>query len=490
MPIMINRLLQGSTLAAIVLVAACSSTAAPLQLTVPTSTNSASSSTNIASSTSIAASTSSNAPTVTEAEPTVESQPSSVSIPDSPAGAQLTWVLDESLSSSDEDFTAHFAPSFIDLVPIEELRSGIAAVKVIAITEIVISEPNSLVVIADSDAGKLAISINVDPQLPHQIVSLNAQPAELPAAPTSWEAVDSALAVVAPQTALLAAEVATDGTLTTIRSTDSDASVPLGSSFKLYVLGTLLKAIEAGTIKWDDQLTITDELKSLPSGEFQDLPSGSKVTVQEAAEKMIQISDNTATDILIDRLGRDAVESTLSEMGMREASRQRTLPFMTTKELFTLKWGLAPDAFAAYASSDIEHRRQTLTEIVGMRPDLARFDDQAPIGIDTVEWFATPAEIAAAHIWLDVYRKTPGFEPVSGILGTNPGVPVSETAWAELSFKGGSEPGVVFVGWLLHRNDGRRFVAVVSATNPNAAVGDLDVAAIAQGVINLLALAP
>ena len=51
---------------------------------------------------------------------------------------------------------------------------------------------------------------------------------------------------------------------------------------------------------------IRDELDSLPSGTTQDEPPGTGLPVRELALRMIAMSDNTATDHLIDLVGRDA----------------------------------------------------------------------------------------------------------------------------------------------------------------------------------------
>jgi len=58
---------------------------------------------------------------------------------------------------------------------------------------------------------------------------------------------------------------------------------PTGSTIKLYVLGAVATAVENGTLSWDQKLTVTDDLKSMPGGTMQDLPSGTEVTVRETA---------------------------------------------------------------------------------------------------------------------------------------------------------------------------------------------------------------
>ena len=91
----------------------------------------------------------------------------------------------------------------------------------------------------------------------------------------------------------------TNGSCQPVHSIDPGTPAPLGSAFKLYVLEALATAIASGKVDWTQPLTVTAQLKSLPSGELQTEPDGTKVSVQDAAAKMISISDNTAADMLI-----------------------------------------------------------------------------------------------------------------------------------------------------------------------------------------------
>lgn len=413
-----------------------------------------------------------------------------VALPSTPPGDQLRWVLEEAASADEGAYGERFSAAFLRAIPAGPLRDEIAAAGVGDVTEIVRSGPSELVVIAEGARGPVVLTIAVEPEPPHRITALQAVPAELPEPPASFEAVDEALTSAGARSAYLAAEVAADGAPTTIRALGQQVPVPLGSGFKLYVLGALVQAIEAGDVGWDDELTITDELKSLPSGELQDRPAGSTVTVREAAEKMIQISDNTATDLLIDRLGRRRVEAMLRPMGMGRESQRRTLPFLTTRELFVLKWGIGAEALARYVAAPLRERRAILAALDVDELAAASFDASRPVAIDEVEWFATPAEIVAAHVWLDRFRDRRGFEPLAGILGANPGIALDPATWPSVSFKGGSEPGVLALGWLLERADGRRFAIAVSVSDPDGAVDELASAAAAQGIARLLAEAP
>jgi beta-lactamase class A len=94
------------------------------------------------------------------------------------------------------------------------------------------------------------------------------------------------------------------------------------------VLDALARAIAAGTVSWDQRLTLTSQLTSLPSGELATEPAGTQVTVLQAAQDMISSSDNTAADLLITLAGRPAVEAAAAAAGMADPALDT--PFLTT----------------------------------------------------------------------------------------------------------------------------------------------------------------
>lgn len=75
------------------------------------------------------------------------------------------------------------------------------------------------------------------------------------------------------------------------------------SMIKVPVLVSLLAALDRKAVSLTEKLTIRKDLITGGSGYLQWRPVDSKITVKEAAELMIIISDNTATNLLIDRLG-------------------------------------------------------------------------------------------------------------------------------------------------------------------------------------------
>ncbi|HEY9684190.1 MAG TPA: serine hydrolase [Oculatellaceae cyanobacterium] len=89
------------------------------------------------------------------------------------------------------------------------------------------------------------------------------------------------------------------------RYLDLDGRKPYSaaSMIKLPVLISLLAAIDRGEVKYTDQLTIRQDLITGGSGSLQWRPVDSKCSVRETAELMMVVSDNTATNMIIDLLG-------------------------------------------------------------------------------------------------------------------------------------------------------------------------------------------
>ncbi len=83
----------------------------------------------------------------------------------------------------------------------------------------------------------------------------------------------------------------------------ANQKISAASTIKVPILVAFFQDVDSGKIKLDEQLEITEDTKVGEAGELQFLPTGTKISALEAATQMIIISDNTATNILIKRLG-------------------------------------------------------------------------------------------------------------------------------------------------------------------------------------------
>jgi beta-lactamase class A len=246
----------------------------------------------------------------------------------------------------------------------------------------------------------------------------------------------------------------TDGKCATVAGTNNDLSLPLASIFKLYVLLAVADAVKAGTVSWDDQLTITDEAKAVGSAGLEELPSGSQVSVHRAALEMISASDNMATDLLIARLGPGAVERALVAPGHHDPASMT--PFPTMHELFSVGWG-EPDLREQWKRASRQDRVKLLQQ-TNSRPFQADPNrTHTPASTDGVEWYGSAADICRVHAALQA-SAVGSAAPVKEILSSTPGIDLDKSKWQYVGAKGGNLPGDLTFSWYAVDHTGQPWV--------------------------------
>jgi hypothetical protein len=197
---------------------------------------------------------------------------------------------------------------------------------------------------------------------------------------------------------------------------------------------------------------------------------------------MISISDNTATDQLIHLLGRDALNSELRDSG--NADPERTLPFLTTRELFALKADPARGAsYSALSESEQATALDALAREIAADPaKVAAPAFTAPTLIDSVEWFASPADLRKVLTTIAALKD----RTARDILAVSPSIAAAKRKdWGYAGFKGGSEPGVLNLTWLLQKPGGEWRILTMSWNNPAAAVDTTSFELLAQRIMAL-----
>jgi len=310
--------------------------------------------------------------------------------------------------------------------------------------------------------------------------------AAYPDAPRSWAELDRRARALAPDVSFAATRF-TGGHPTLRYGIAPHRPHPLGSAFKLYVLGALADAVATGAAGWQERLAIRDDWKSLPSGVLQTRPAGTRLSLTEYARYMISISDNTAADHLIHRLGRPRVETSLVRLG--NADPHASLPFLTTRELFALKGYDYPTGATRYRRATVSARRARLAELD--RVDLDRISAwKAPRQLDAIEWYGSPLDMARAlgGLW-HRYRRA-GMAPIGAVMSVNDGgIGLDPARYPTVWFKGGSEPGVLTLTYLSRTADGALVCASLLLTDRTAALDEATLApealAILRGALQL-----
>jgi beta-lactamase class A len=116
----------------------------------------------------------------------------------------------------------------------------------------------------------------------------------------------------------------------------ADQSMNTLSVIKIAVMMRAFRDVEAGTLKLTDRFVVRPEDRRGGSGLIQTFDPGLQPTYRDLIEQMIITSDNTATDILIKKVGLKQVNEMLGSFGFK-----RTRLLATTGDLFREVWILA-----------------------------------------------------------------------------------------------------------------------------------------------------
>ena len=101
---------------------------------------------------------------------------------------------------------------------------------------------------------------------------------------------------------------------------------PQGSAIKIPILIELFRRVDRGDLRLTDRLPLRAADQVGGSGLLQYFSDGgSELSLHDLAVPMIVLSDNTATNILIDRLGMDRVSQTMLELGAPQTRLKRKM---------------------------------------------------------------------------------------------------------------------------------------------------------------------
>ena len=374
-----------------------------------------------------------------------------------------------------------FTPEFLRAVPAAQLQAitaGLAAQhgRTLSVAGIEPRSATAGMVRLDMERAVVRLNVTLESAAPQRIIGLLVVGVDVKG--DTLEALLGEFRALPGQSSLAVARLG-DAPAFLARH-DSARPMAVGSAFKLFILAELDRQIRAGQRRWSDVVPID---RHSPSGPLQQWPAGAPVTLHTLASLMISQSDNTATDILLHIAGREAVERIMPQLGM--AAPERNRPFLSTLEAFVLK--SAPDARrqAWIGGNEATRRRILATDLarIGISDiDAARIGT-APASIDTIEWFASADDLVRTMDWL----RRNGSAETQQIMAINAGIPrAAAEEFAYLGYKGGSEPGVINMTFLVRNRAGAWHVVAGSWNNVEAAVDNNRFAALMQRALQLV----
>jgi beta-lactamase class A len=156
-----------------------------------------------------------------------------------------------------------------------------------------------------------------------------------------------------------------------------DEVFPAASLVKLPVMLRLYQEAEAGNINLETKYKLTEKSKIFGAGILQNKTAGTTYPYRQLAEFMGQYSDNTAFGVLVKILGKEKIQQTIDELGMRKT--------------FFLKNETSPEDMGIFFQKLYQGNILTNEhgeEILGFLSKTA-FEDWIPAGV--------PEEIRVAH---------------------------------------------------------------------------------------------
>jgi beta-lactamase class A len=108
-------------------------------------------------------------------------------------------------------------------------------------------------------------------------------------------------------------------------SLDGETPVRTASTIKLAIMIECFAEAAEGKLDLNQSLKVAGEEKVSGSGILQDLSNGDQLPIRDLIDLMIVLSDNTATNLILNRIGGNAVNARMAELGLTQTRVMRKI---------------------------------------------------------------------------------------------------------------------------------------------------------------------
>lgn len=269
---------------------------------------------------------------------------------------------------------------------------------------------------------------------------------------------------------LLVGRIGANGQCSAIAQRNGTTPRATASIFKSWVVAGLGRAIADGSVASADSLPlVASELA--PGGIINSEPLGTPFSVRDLAILMLGISDNTATDLLHQLLGREMLAPIVQAT---VANPDLLLPFLGISEQFHVFRSFPLVEALSYVNGDQAFKNQFLQErIVPLGPNNGGAYFHTDL-LTSGTWRASPTDICQIMAWL---RRLPqgseAIRTVDAAFGASAAQPNVRSKWDRVWYKGGSLTTtangfhVLTHAWMLE-NAGEDPYVVIAMSNSDA----------------------
>lgn len=393
---------------------------------------------------------------------------------------QLIPLFNQQIAYND-----YFASNFLQAIPTRQLDQIITGVnaqygKAVSIHSIAPNDRNSGIIKLNFEKATATIEMVVNPSAPFLVSGLLVKGFEVIG--DDYSGIEREISALPGKAGFAIHRLRNRQAPSMVREFRGSDQFAIGSTFKLYILAELAAQIESGRLRWNDVAPLAPKSSTL--GGTEKWPEGSPLSLQSLATLMISVSDNNATDALIAFLGRQNIEARVRSIGHDDINK--IIPFLSTAEVFSLKMR-ANDRLRSDFLRASENEQQNIIarnkNRLSIRNYNAREFASGPLYIDDIEWFASSTDIARIFETLRQSR-----DPiVKKILSLNSGIGSNDAGkWNYLGYKGGSEPGVISMSFLVQSRQGTWYSVTGSWNDPNKEINQNQWVALMTRILNVL----
>jgi beta-lactamase class A len=105
----------------------------------------------------------------------------------------------------------------------------------------------------------------------------------------------------------------------------ADQPVRTASTIKLAIMVECFSEAAESKLKWAEPIKVTEDEKVSGSGVVQELSDGVELPIRDLMHLMIVVSDNTATNLILNRIGGNAVNVRMAQLGIQQTRVMRKI---------------------------------------------------------------------------------------------------------------------------------------------------------------------
>ena len=149
-------------------------------------------------------------------------------------------------------------------------------------------------------------------------------------------------------------------------SINPDTVFPAASLAKVPILVEVARQVELGLLTWQTRYSVSDAARVASAGVIADLSAELRPTLRDLAHLMITISDNTASNMLLDIVGMDAVNATMRTLGLNSTRLERRFIDFGARRAGRDNWTLAGDMALLFSlfCTDLLPGKETMLQML------------------------------------------------------------------------------------------------------------------------------